>query len=500
MVYTFLVYETKDVYVETKRDFVIKAHLQSGDFVIYSVLNYGDFVMRCGMSEVKLKRKIYDELLKWKNEYATEYALFIKGARRVGKTTIAEDFGNKEYKSFVTINFQSANDTIRDLFVNSLLDLDYLYNVIQMQYGAKLYNRESLVILDEIQLFPKARQALKTLLTDGRYDFIETGSLAGIKKKSERTEILIPSEEYAIEMFPLDFEEFLWALGDEMTMPIIKNSYEKMNALGSLHRDIFRKFIEYMCVGGMPQAVVKYAEGKDFEKVDFVKKEILALYRNDIKNQEEENSNYVGNILDNIPSELSKHEKSSTFKLSHVDKNARYREYSGPLNWLAEAMIVNVARNVTDPSPALTLNMDDERFKCYLLDTGLLINLSFGDGSYMDNEFYKAILTDKLHINEGMFVENVVAQCLRSNGHKILFHVEYNDNGKPVMEIDFIIRKNRKIIPIEAKSGKTFAIKSLRNFKAKFTNRVGMQYVLYDGDIKRDGEIINLPYYMAAIL
>lgn len=452
------------------------------------------------MQEITLKRKIYTELQKWKKEYAPEYALFIKGARRVGKTTIAEELGKNEYKSYITINFQSANDTIRDLFVNSLLDLDYFYSVIQIQYGKKLYNRESLIILDEIQLFPLARQALKTLLADGRYDFIETGSLAGIKKKSEKAEILIPSEEYSVEMFPLDFEEFLWAMEDEVTMPIVRTCYESLKPLGKLHRDILRKFREYMCVGGMPQAVVKYMDSKDFEKVDFAKKEILELYRNDIKNQEEENRIYVGNILENIPSELSKHKKSSTFKLTHVDKNARYREYSGPLNWLREAMIVNEARNVTEPSPALTLNMDEERFKCYLLDTGLLINLSFGDGSYLDNEFYKAILTDKLHINEGMFVENVVAQCLRSNGHKILFYIEYNEKGKPVMEIDFLIRKERKVIPIEAKSGKTFAIKSLQKFKAKFANRVGLQYVLYDGDIKRDGELVYLPYYMAAIL
>ncbi|MCR5587313.1 MAG: ATP-binding protein, partial [Lachnospiraceae bacterium] len=372
--------------------------------------------------------------------------------------------------------------------------------VIQMQYGTRLYNRESLIILDEIQLFPLARQALKTLLKDGRYDFIETGSLAGIKKKTEKTEILIPSEEYSIEMFPLDFEEFLWALGDDATFPIIKNNFEKIKPLGKLHKDIFRRFREYMCVGGMPQAVVKYVDTKDFEKVDFAKKEILELYRNDIKNQQEENKVYIGNILENIPSQLSKHERSSTFRLSNVDKNARYREYKGSLNWLAEAMIVNVARNVTDPSPALTLNMDDERFKCYMLDTGLLINLSFGDGSYLDNDFYRAILTDKLHINEGMFVENVVSQCLRNNGHKILFYIEYDKNGKPVMEIDFLIRKNRKVIPIEAKSGKVKAIKSLTRFKTKFTNRVGMQYVLYDGDIKRDGEILYLPYYMASIL
>lgn len=451
------------------------------------------------MTEVILKRKIYKELLKWKREYAPEYALFLKGARRVGKTTIAEELGKNEYKSFVTINFQSANDTVRDLFVNSLLDLDYFFNVIQMQYGVKLYKRNSLIIFDEIQLYPLARQTLKTLLADGRYDYIETGSLAGIKKKTESSEILIPSEEYALELFPLDFEEFLWATGDEFTFPIIKSSYENTKPLGKLHKDIFRKFREYMCVGGMPQAVVKYIRTKDFEKVDFAKKEILALYRNDIKSQKEESSTYLGNILDNIPSELSKHEKSS-FTLSHVDKNARYREYREPLSWLSEAMIVNLARNVTDPSPALTLSMDSERFKCYLLDTGLLINLSFGDGTFMDNEFYKAILTDRLHINEGMFVENIVAQCLRSNGHKILFYIEYNNKGKPVMEIDFLIRKDKKVVPIEVKSGRELAAKSLRNFKTKFSDKVGFQYVLYDGDIKREDEVIFLPYYMAALL
>ena len=295
------------------------------------------------MKETKLKRKIYEDLLTWKKEYAPQYALFIKGARRVGKTTIAEELGKNEYKTYVTINFQSANDTIRDIFINSLLDLDYFYNVIQMQYGVKLYNRESLIILDEIQLFPHARQALKTLLADGRYDFIETGSLAGITKKSKRTEILIPSEEHSIEMFPLDFEEFLWAMGDETTMPLIRTNYEKKHPLGTLHKDIFRKFREYMCVGGMPQAVVEYSETKNFERVDFIKKEILSLYRNDIKNQEEENRVYVGNILDNIPSELSKHDKSSTFKLSHVDKNARYREYSGAVHFELERNVQRYA-------------------------------------------------------------------------------------------------------------------------------------------------------------
>ncbi len=454
--------------------------------------------------KIVLKRKIYNKLTEWKEKYAPDYALFLKGARRVGKTTIVEEFGAKEYKSFITINFQRANGAIKDLFVNELMDLDYFFNVIQMQYKTKLYVRESLIILDEIQLFPQARQALKTLLEDKRYDYIETGSLAGITKKSKETEILIPSEEYSVEMYPLDFEEFLWASGDTFTMDIIREHYQKIKPFGvKLNREILRRFREYMCVGGMPQAVVAFVKTKDYERVDFAKREIITLYRNDIKEQDEENSEYVGNILDNIPSELAKHDsasKTNEFRFARINKNARLREYKGPLRWLDEAMIVNVARNTTDPSPALTLNPDDQRFKCYMMDTGLLINLSFGDGNFIDNDFYGAILTDRLHINEGMFVENIIAQCLRTNGHKIVFYVEYNEQGKLETEIDFLIRKDRKVIPVEAKSGKTYTVKSLEKFKKKFSNKIGLQYVLHEGDIKREDEIIYLPYYIASVL
>ena len=454
--------------------------------------------------KIILKRKIYNKLLEWKEKYAPNYVLFLKGARRVGKTTIAEEFGLREYKSYITINFQRANETIKDLFINGLMDLDYFFNVIQMEYKTKLYEHKSLIILDEIQLFPQARQALKTLLEDKRYDYIETGSLAGITKKSKRAEILIPSEEFSVEMFPLDFEEFLWANGDEFTMDIIREHYKDLKPFGQrLNKDILRRFREYICVGGMPQAVVAFATTKDYEKVDFTKRAIIELYRNDIKEQEEENTEYIGNILDNIPSELAKHDSLLTtneFHLSHINKNARLREYKGPLRWLDEAMIINVARNVIDPSPALTLNLDEERFKCYMMDTGLLITLSFGDSAFIDNDLYKAILTDRLHINEGMFIENVIAQCLRSNGHKTVFYIEYDKQGKLSMEIDFLIRKDKKVIPIEAKSGEKYTTKSLEKFKAKFTNKIGLQYVLHEGDIKRDNETVYLPYYVASIL
>lgn len=454
--------------------------------------------------EIILKRKIYKNLLDWKEKYAPDYALFLKGARRIGKTTIAEEFGKREYKSFITINFQRANEIIKDLFINGLMDLDYFFNIIQMQYKTKLYIGESLIILDEIQLYPLARQALKTLLEDKRYDYIETGSLAGITKKSKKTEILIPSEEYSVEMYPLDFEEFLWANGDTFTMDIIREHYREIKPFGNrLNKDIFKMFRQYMCIGGMPQAVIQFIKTKDYERVDFIKREILDLYRNDIKEQEEENDEYVWNILDNIPSELSKHDSISTvneFHFSHINPNARLREYKGPLRWLNEAMIINIARNTIEPSSALTLNLDNQRFKCYMMDTGLLINLSFGDGDFIDNELYSAILTDKLHINEGMFVENIVAQCLRANGHKIIFYVEYNQHNQMTMEIDFLIRKDKKVIPIEVKSGSKYTTKSLERFKKKFSNKIGLQYILHEGDIKREGEIIYYPYYIASIL
>lgn len=454
--------------------------------------------------EIILKRRIYNKLREWKEKYAPGYALFLKGARRVGKTTIVEEFGKNEYKSFITINFQRANDVIKDLFVNGLMDLDYFFNVLQMQYKVKLSPHESLIILDEIQLFPQARQALKTLLEDKRYDYIETGSLAGIAKKSKKAEILIPSEEYTVEMYPLDFEEFLWAQGDTFTMDIIRDHYQKIKPFGQkLNQEILRRFREYMCVGGMPQSVIAYIKSKDYEMVDFAKREIISLYRNDIKEQEEENSEYVGNILDNIPSELERHDSSfniNDFHFSHINKNARLREYKGPLRWLDEAMIVNIARNTNDPSSALTLNLDVKRFKCYMMDTGLFINLSFGDGEFINNDFYNSILTDRLHINEGMFIKNVIAQCLRTNGHKIVFYVEYDKQGKMVMEIDFLIRKDKKVIPIEAKSGKKYTTKSLEKFKKKFSNKIGMQYVLHEGDIKKEGEVIYLPYYVVSVL
>ncbi len=451
--------------------------------------------------KIVLKRKVYDKMLEWKNEHAPDYALFLKGARRTGKTTIAEELGEREYKSYITINFQKASDEIKNLFVNGLMDLDLFFVAIEKVYKKKLYPHESLIILDEIQLFPKARQALKTLLEDKRFDYIETGSLAGIRQKSRKEKILIPSEEEHIEMYPLDFEEFLWATENDFdTFPLIRSHLEDKKPFGqALCRELLKKFRTYMCVGGMPQAVIKYMETKDFAKVDFTKKNIVNLYHEDINDQDDVNIDHLFNLFDNIPSELSKHDKQ--YVISHADKSARLAFYKESIGWLEDAMIVNVARNVSEPSTALSLSLDDLRFKMYLVDTGLLIDLAFADGSYFDNEYYNAILFDKLHINEGMFIENLVAQCLASNGHKLRYHSKVDPAlKKTVREIDFIIRKKNKIIPIEVKSSNNFTTKSLLDFKKSFSDKVGESIVLSNADIYMEDRILYLPYFMAAVL
>lgn len=435
----------------------------------------------------------------WKENKAPRYALFLKGARRVGKSTLCREFAQKEYASFIEIRFDKVNEEIKDLFVNGLMDLDRFFVSLEFIFKTKLIKRNSLIILDEIQLFPLARQALKTLLEDGRYDYIETGSLAGIVKKSQKEEILIPSEEYVLELFPMDYEEYLQALGDNFSYSVMQDGFSRMKAFGQYeHRALLNSYREYMCIGGYPEVIKKYVLTHDYEEVDFEKKSILNLYLSDIKEQREENKDYVGNILLNIPSELSKHD--SVFKVSHMGENARLREYSGPLGWLEDAMIVNTARNSLDPSSALTLSLSGDRFKCYLCDTALLVNLSFMDGPYLDNKAYKAILLDNLHINEGMFIENMTSQALRSNGHRLLFYRERDAWNKSSIEIDFLIRKDDKVIPIEVKSSNSFALYSLKKFKEKFQKRVGESIVLYDGDIKKVGDIIYLPYYLATLL
>ena len=450
---------------------------------------------------VMFKRKIYDEMLKWKREYAPKYALFLKGARRVGKTTLAEKLGREEYRSYILVRFDQTEESINRLFTESLRDLDMLFNTLQFAYNTRLYQRESLIILDEIQLFPPARQALKTLLEDGRYDYLETGSLATITKKSKN--ILIPSEEYSLDVLPMDYEEYLWANGNDMIIPVLREHLSSLKPMGSLHQHIMKSYREYMLVGGMPQVVSAFTESKDFEKVDFAKEQIINLYQQDMKDQEEENPEYVTNFFDRIPSELSKHDKR--YVLTHVDPNARIREYKGPIRWLDEAMIINIANNADEPDAALNLSIADPSFKCYLMDTGLLITLAYRDRPYLENELYKFVLLDKLQVNEGMLLENMAAQNLRAKGRRVYYYKETSkETKKTVMDIDFLIRDGNKLVPIEVtsgeKSGEKKSVKSLTAFKEKFGKKVGRGIALHHGEIRPEENILWLPYYMAAVL
>jgi predicted AAA+ superfamily ATPase len=445
-----------------------------------------------------MKRKIYNDLLAWKDRSKGASALMIDGARRVGKSFLCQQFAESEYKSHIIIDFGNAPKDILDLFANDSYNLDLFFAKLSAFYGTALHNRESVVIFDEVQQFPRARQLIKYLVADGRYDFIETGSLIRLKKNVQ--DIIIPSEEEHIEMFPLDFEEFLWALGDNATVPLIKQCFETKTPLGqALHRKIMNDFRQYILVGGMPQAVVEYVKTKDFEAVDTVKRQILRLYRNDISKFAAGSEDKVYAIFDNIPGQLSKEKKR--YQLSSISKQARFRNYGDSFIWLNEAMIVNLCYNATDPNIGLALSADHATQKCYMADTGLLITHTFMDSPYIENELYKAILFDKLSINEGMIMENIAAQMLRRNGHKPYFY-SHNDkqNRENHIEIDFLITDKKKIAPIEVKSGSYKSHSSLDKFRHKFSSKISNSYILYTKDVTVKDGIIHLPIYMGMFL
>ena len=450
-----------------------------------------------------MKRKIYDDILKWKQDWAGKTALLIDGARRVGKSYIAEKFAQTEYKSYILIDFNRANDDVKNLFVNYLNDLDTLFMYLSAYYNVKLYERESLIIFDEVQLFPKARAAIKYLVADGRYDYLETGSLMTIKKNVK--DILIPSEERHLKMYPLDFEEFLWALGNDTLMDIIRKFYENKKPMGQvLHRKAMDYFRQYLIIGGMPQAVQEYVDTKDFDKVDRIKRDILTLYRADIVKHADGYEIKVESIFDEIPAQLQKHEKK--FKLSSIKKDARLRDYEDALFWLDDAMIVNICYNSTAPNIGLKLNMDRLTLKCYMADTGLLISHAFDENGLLSEEIYKKLLFGKLEVNEGMIVENIVAQMLTASGHKLYFYSTPSaKDSNERMEIDFLITKakisNRhNISPIEVKSSKKYTISSLRKFTAKYGEQTYTPYVLHTQDYKEADGIVYLPLYMTPLL
>ena len=450
-----------------------------------------------------MRRKIYDKLLNWKNNRRGETALLVEGARRVGKSYIVEEFARKEYKSYILIDFNKVGEDIKQLFDLYLDDLDMLIMRLSIYSGKKLFPGESLIVFDEVQFCPRARTAIKYLVADGRYDYIETGSLISIRRNT--ADILIPSEEETIYMYPMDFEEFLWANGQEMLMDFIRGQFEKQLPLGqALHRKAMDFFRLYLIVGGMPQAVKKYADTTDFEEVDRVKRQILTLYRNSIYDYAGNYAEKVTSIFEEIPSQLQRHEKK--FKLADLSKDARMRDYDSAFLWLKDAMIVNMCFNTTEPSIGLNLKREDSTLKCYMADTGLLISLAFDERELIAEELYQKILKDKLETNSGMIIENIVAQMLKAAGHKLHFYSNASREDKDArMEIDFLIAKSKvttrhNISPIEVKSTARYTINSLNKCIRKYSNYLSTPYVVHTADLKAENGIVYLPLYMVPLL
>ncbi len=446
---------------------------------------------------------MYQTLLKWKQEEQGRKALMIDGARRVGKSYIVEEFARNEYASYILINFAHVDNEVIGYFENYKTDYDALFLHLSLYYRVLLYERNSLIVFDEVQFYPQARAAIKYLVADGRYDYIETGSLISINKNVK--DILIPSEERHIKMFPMDFEEFLWAMGEDMLMPYIEDCFKKQQPLGqALHRRAMDYLRQYIIVGGMPQAVQTYIDTKSFEKADAEKRDILQLYRSDIRKYAFGYESKVSKIFDTLPGQLQKHEKK--FKLSALKDHARLREYESSFLWLEDAMVINVCCSASEPSVGLRLKMDDSTMKCYMGDTGLLISLAFDERTIVTEELYRKLMLDKLEINKGMLVENLVAQMFRASGHELYFFSSYSkENSEDTMEIDFLVRKpiisNRhNISPIEVKSSKNYTLSSLRKFRNKYAPQLSTAYVFHSSDLKVEDGMVFLPLYMAGLL
>ncbi|WP_080802320.1 ATP-binding protein [Arabiibacter massiliensis] len=450
------------------------------------------------------KRKAYDDLLAWKQGNG-ESAILIEGARRTGKSTLAERFAQAEYESYLLINFETAPQEVRDIFNDYRDNVDTFFKYLLAYYGVRLERRRSLIIFDEVQRFPIARSYIKHLVADGRFDYMETGSLISIKKNVE--DILIPSEEDKIDLGPLDFEEFLWATGNTALADLIAESFESGRALPSpLHRKASQLWREYLLVGGMPQSVAAYLETDDFAQADRAKRRILNLYREDIMKFGGEDASRATAVFDAVPGQLAKHEKK--FTLASARPGARYREYAGAFFWLEDARMVNLCLNVTDPNVGLDLSAERSNFKCYLGDTGLLSTLAFGDRKETLDSLYRNVLFGKISVNEGMLVENAVAQQLRANGHKLRFYSHRNDaKAADTMEIDFLIVREYanaglkpRLSPLEVKSSNRFSTRSLDKFKAKFGKRVGTELVLIPKPFSIEGDRMQLPLYMGFCL
>ena len=446
------------------------------------------------MSKTVFKRKIYNEILEWKEKRSDKYALLIKGARRIGKSTIAVEFAKNEFKSYILIDFAHTSKAIIELF-DDTYDLDFFFLQLQQLTGVRLYKNESVIIFDEVQLCPKARQAIKYLVADGRYKYIETGSLLSIKKNTK--DILIPSEEYKISMYPMDFEEFLWAIGDEMTAATIKVLLKAKKPAGNaMHRNLMRTFRLYMLIGGMPQAVETYLESNNLQVVDEVKREIIDLYEEDFIKID--NTGLASDIFDGIPASLSGN--ASRYVITNARNDGRQDQVRKVLPDMLSSYTVNIAYHANNPSVGMALEKDYNRYKLFTADVGLFITLAFKDKAYTENIIYNKLLTDKLETNLGYIYENVVAQMLTAKGNNLFYYTMQSDTSNHLYEIDFLISKGDKINPIEVKSGNYRSHKSLDVFCNKFSSRIRDKYVVHTKDYEWENGIHYLPVYMVPFL
>ncbi|MCR5452757.1 MAG: AAA family ATPase [Lachnospiraceae bacterium] len=436
------------------------------------------------------KRKIYDRMLAWKKESNGRTALLIEGPRRVGKSTIVKEFAEKEYESYILIDFFRASNETKALF-DDLSDLNYIFLQLQLTYRSSLKERKSVIVFDEVQLCPKARQAIKALVEDGRYDYIETGSLISIHKNVK--DILIPSEERKIQMYPMDFEEFRWALGDEVTVPMLRELYNAGKPLGqAAHRRIMRDYRLYMLVGGMPQAVESYIQSNDFSKVDVIKRDILGLYEDDFYKVDP--TGKLSSLFDAIPAQLNSN--ASRYQVSSVLAGNRANDILEKIVELKESGTVLVSYHANDPGVGMAQNKDLTRFKLFTSDTGLFVTLTFKDKSFTDNDIYARLLNGKLQTNLGYLYENMMAQTLVSNGHELYYHTFLNVASRHNYEIDFLVADKRKITPIEVKSSGYKTHSSLDAFSEKYSSRISRKILTYTKDYKTDGDIDFLPIYM----
>ena len=449
-----------------------------------------------------MKRKIYDQLLDWKRNRAGTTAIMIDGARRVGKSWIAEEFAKREYPAYLLIDFAKIPAKVKRYFNDYLEDLDSFFMYLLGAYQVEL-PKGSLIIFDEVQRFPRARESIKYLVADGRYHYIETGSLISINKNVK--DIVIPSEEHHLEMFPMDFEEFLWATGRAGMMPVIKNHFEKCLPLGEdTHRSVMDAFRQYMVVGGMPQAVLKFIETHNLRDVEAVKQDILALYRADIGKFAGALRHKVESIFQLIPSQLSRHEKR--FVLADLKKDAKMRDYDTSFEWLKSAMTVNVCYASTEPTVGLGMRTDVMSLKCYLGDTGLLVSMTFSAFGGWSVEIQNRLLVDALSVDKGPLMENVVAQMIRASGQKIFFYSNSDrDRKENRMEIDFLLLKptltrRHNMVPVEVKSNNDYTTTSLERFRAKYAEQLHHPVVLHPKDVKTDKGIVYLPLYMTQLL